>query len=74
MLPVFIVMFLFWKVWKKTKFIASKDVDLLTFRDAVDFEEEQFQVRDAEEKAFRQANGNPKDVKWFYDKLFGWIF
>lgn len=73
-LPVFIFLYFFWKFYKKTRLIPPAEVDLDTFRDVVDYEEEQFQAKDEEEKAIREAQGNPKDLKWFYHKIFGWIF
>lgn len=74
MLPVFIIMFFGWKFWKKTRLIPSEEVDLVTFKENFDYEEENFRAKDAEEQAYREAQGNPKDLKWFYDKIFGWIF
>lgn len=73
-LPVFVVMFAAFKIIKKTKMIPSLQVDLDTYRDVIDAEEEKFQLQDEEDKAIREAQGNPKDVKWFYEKCFGWIF
>lgn len=73
-LPVFLVMWLGYKFTKKTKLIPSLDVDLHTYRDVIDAEEEEFAQKDEEERAIREAQGNPKDLKWFYEKAFGWIF
>lgn len=73
-LPVFVIMFAAFKIIKKTKLIPSLQVDLDTYRDVIDAEEEKFQLQDEENKAIREAQGNPKDVRWFYEKVFGWIF
>ena len=73
-LPVFLIMFFSYKFIKKTKLIPAHQVDLDTYRDVVDAEEEEFALKDQEEKALREAQGNPKDLKWFYEKVFGWIF
>lgn len=73
-LPVFFIAWLGYKFTKKTKLIAPEHVDLQTYRDVIDAEEEAFQLRDEEEAAVRAAQGNPKDLKWFYEKMFGWIF
>lgn len=74
MLPVFVVMFFGWKFWKKTKLIPPSEVDLNTFKEVFDYEEEQFLLRDAEERKLREAEGNPINLRWFYNKIFGWIF
>ncbi|PVH20665.1 hypothetical protein CXQ85_004169 [Candidozyma haemuli] len=66
--------FVGWKFWKKTRLIPASEVDLDTFREVVDYEEEQYKAKDAEERAFRESQGNPKNFKWFYEKIFGWIF
>ncbi|GEQ67249.1 hypothetical protein JCM33374_g913 [Metschnikowia sp. JCM 33374] len=73
-LPVFFIAFISYKLIKKTKFRKAEEIDLVTFRDVIDAEEEKFQQQDEEEKAIRDAEGNPKTLKWFYEKCFGWIF
>ncbi|SGZ55335.1 CIC11C00000004441 [Sungouiella intermedia] len=73
-LPVFLLMFFGYKFTKKTRMIPSLQVDLNTYRDVVDAEEEKFRLQDEEDRAIREAQGNPKDFKWFYEKCFGWIF
>lgn len=73
-LPVFIIMLFGYKFWFKTKLIPPSQVDLNTFRDVVDAEEEQFQAKDAEEKAIREALGVGRDAQWWYERIFGWIF
>ncbi|OBA19149.1 hypothetical protein METBIDRAFT_79706 [Metschnikowia bicuspidata var. bicuspidata NRRL YB-4993] len=73
-LPVFFIAYIGYKLIKKTKFRKPEEIDLVTYRDVVDAEEERFKERDEEQKAIREAEGNPKDIKWFYEKCFGWIF
>lgn len=73
-LPVFLIMFATWKLLKKTRFLRLDEIDLFTYRDVIDAEEEKFRMKDEEDKAIREAQGNPKDIKWFYEKCFGWIF
>lgn len=73
-LPVFVIMFVGYKLIMKTKLIASLQVDLDTYRDVVDAEEEKYRLQDEENKAIREAQGNPKNFEWYYEKCFGWIF
>lgn len=73
-LPVFFIMLFGYKLIKKTKLLRAHEVDLDTFRDVIDAEEEIMAAKDEEEKAIREAQGNPRDFKWFYEKVFGWIF
>lgn len=73
-LPVFVIMFVGYKLIKKTKLIKPEDVDLDTYRDVVDAEEAEFQRKDEEQQAIWEAEGKPKNIKWFYEKCFGWIF
>ncbi|EDK43418.1 hypothetical protein LELG_01596 [Lodderomyces elongisporus NRRL YB-4239] len=74
MLPVLIILYLGYKIWKKTKWLSPQEVDLNTFRDVVDAEYEKFQAEDAERKAIREAEGKRFDREWFYEKFLGWIF
>lgn len=73
-LPVFLCLWLGYKFIMKSKVRNSLEVDLQTYKDVIDAEEEAFQQKDAEDKAVREAQGNPKDLQWFYEKAFGWIF
>ena len=73
-LPIFIIMLFGYKFIKKTQFVPSNEVDLDTYRDVIEAEEAEFQEKDDEMKAIREAQGNPKDWKWFYEKVFGWVF
>ena len=73
-LPVFIIMFVGFKLIKKTTWIPSSEVDMTTYRDVIDAEEKQFAMEEEEEKARREAEGNPKNAQWWYETLFGWIF
>lgn len=73
-LPVFLIFLFGYKFVKKTKLIKPEEVDLDTYRDVIDAEEEEFQRKEDEEKAIWEAEGKPKNLKWFYEKCFGWIF
>lgn len=73
-LPVFLIMFVGYKLIMKTKLIPSLQVDLDTYRDVIDAEEEKYRLQDEENKAIREAQGNPKNLEWYYEKCFGWIF
>lgn len=73
-LPVFLIMYFAFKFFYKTKIIPSHEVDMATYKDVVDAEEEAFAAEDEETKALRAAKGNPKDLKWFYNSILGWIF
>lgn len=74
MLPVFVIMGLAYKLIKKTSIIRSSDVDLETFKDVIDAEEEKFAADAAEKEALREAQGNPHDKEWYYNKFIGWLF
>ncbi|EMG46659.1 hypothetical protein G210_3079 [Candida maltosa Xu316] len=73
-LPIFIILFVGYKVIYKTKWLRSDEVDLVTYRDVIDAEFDQFEAEDAERKALREAEGKRFDGRWFYDKFLGWIF
>lgn len=73
-LPVFILMYFGYKLVKKTSIIKVGDVDLYTFRDVIDAEEEKYAADEAEKEALREAQGNPHDREWYYDKFIGWLF
>lgn len=38
----FILLFLSWKIWKKTKFVPPEDADIVSGKDAVDYHEKMF--------------------------------
>lgn len=73
-LPVFGIMYLVFKLYYRTKAFKPHEVDLATYRDVIDADEEQFAAAADEKKALREAEGNPRDKDWFYDKFLGWIF
>lgn len=73
-LPVFVMMGLAYKFIKKTSIIRSSDVDLETYKDVIDAEEEKFAADAAEKEALREAQGNPHDKEWYYNKFIGWLF
>lgn len=53
MLPIFALMFLGWKYWKKTKFIPASEVDLVSYREAFDYQEEQKMGRRRRKERFK---------------------
>ncbi|KAK6457825.1 dicarboxylic amino acid permease [Scheffersomyces xylosifermentans] len=73
-LPVFVIMYFGYKIYHKTSILRPDEVDLETFRDVIDAEAEKYEADAAEKEAIRQAEGNPHDKEWFYDKFLGWIF
>ncbi|KAK6202633.1 dicarboxylic amino acid permease [Scheffersomyces amazonensis] len=73
-LPVFVIMFVGYKLYFKTKWIPSSEVDLHTFKDVIDAEAEIFKQEDQERKARREAEGKMFDKEWFYEKFLGWLF
>ncbi|CAK9438588.1 uncharacterized protein LODBEIA_P28120 [Lodderomyces beijingensis] len=73
-LPVFVIIFVGYKLFYKSKWLKPEEVDLDTFRDVVDAEYEQYLVEEAERKAVRDAEGRKYDKAWFYEKFLGWIF
>lgn len=73
-LPVFVLMYAGFKIFYRTKHVRAIEADMATYKDVVDAEEEAWAQEDQEAKALRAANGNPHDLRWFYDKVLGWIF
>ncbi|BAP72815.1 dicarboxylic amino acid permease [Kluyveromyces marxianus] len=70
-IPVYIISYVGYKLWNKTKLIPSEEVDLVSFKEPVDLEEEEGKLLDEERAAYIKAHG--KDMKWYYEKIFGWI-
>ncbi|CDO94804.1 unnamed protein product [Kluyveromyces dobzhanskii CBS 2104] len=70
-IPTYIISYVGYKLWYKTKIIKSEDVDLFSFKEPVDMEEEEGKLLDEERAAYVAANG--KDFRWFYEKIFGWV-
>lgn len=73
-LPIFVIMYIVFKVYHRTKTLKADEVDLDTYRDVIDAEEEQYASAAAEKKALREAQGNPKDKDWYYETFLGWLF
>lgn len=73
-LPVFLACYFGFKIWFRTKAFKPSEVDMATYRDVIDAEEDAFAQEAAEKKAYREAQGNPRDKEWFYDKFIGWLF
>ncbi|SCU92965.1 LADA_0G00606g1_1 [Lachancea dasiensis] len=71
-IPVFFICYVGYKVIMRTKLIAPENVDLHTFKAAIDAEEEEGKVHDKErEEQLRNQKFTPG---WFYDRFLGWIF
>lgn len=73
-LPIFVIMYFGFKFYYKTSIIPSDEVDMVTYRDVIDAEEERYAAEEAENKALREAKGNPKDKQWYYETFIGWLF
>lgn len=73
-LPIFVIMYIVFKLYHRTKTLKADEVDLDTYRDVIDAEEEQYASAAAEKKALREAQGNPKDKDWYYETFLGWLF
>lgn len=73
-LPFFFIIFIGHMIYRRTKFWTALEIDLDTYRDVIDAEAEAFAKQAAERKAIREAEGNPKNGEWFYQKFLGWIF
>ncbi|CCD26834.1 dicarboxylic amino acid permease NDAI_0I02660 [Naumovozyma dairenensis CBS 421] len=71
-LPVFFFCYFGYKFTYKTKVIDPLKVDLYTFKAAIDQEEEDGKMADAEKAERIKQNG--KNFEWFYDKFLGNIF
>lgn len=71
-IPVFTICFFGYKFVKKTKFVKPHEADLYTFKAAVDLEEEEWKVIEAEKRE-RIKNGG-RNLEWFYEKFLGKIF
>ncbi|AOA65327.1 Dicarboxylic amino acid permease [Komagataella phaffii CBS 7435] len=70
-IPYYFICFFGYKFITGAKRHKSAEVDLLTHKDVIDAEEEEYAFAEAELKAER---GNKKDAQWLYDRIFGWIF
>ena len=71
-LPVFFISFFGYKFYYKTKFVKPEEADLYTFKAAVDQEEEDGKIKDAETAERIKVNG--KNWEWFYEKYLGKVF
>ncbi|AET38203.1 dicarboxylic amino acid permease Ecym_2480 [Eremothecium cymbalariae DBVPG len=71
-IPVYILCFVCYKIVHKTKWIKSANVDLFTYKTAIDLEEEEGKLEMMRLKEERKQHG--WTWKQFYDYIFGWIF
>lgn len=72
-IPVFIISYFGYKIIRKTKIIKSTEVDLYTFKAAIDEEEEQGKIDDAEKRE-KLKNSKNKVWFWLYDNIVSNIF
>lgn len=70
-IPVYLICLFGYKIIMKTKTVKPHEADLYSYKDVIDAEEIECKREEEEERALR---GDKKDVKWFYEKFFGWIF
>ena len=71
-IPVYLICYVGYKVVYRTKLIKPEDVDLYTFKDAIDAEEEEYKL--LEKERLENMENSPKNFKWFYETFLGWIF
>lgn len=71
-IPVYIISYFGYKWIKGSKIIPAEEVDLYTFKEAIDLEEEEGR-REEEERKMNLKNSK-KDFNWFYQTFLGWIF
>ncbi|CCC69807.1 hypothetical protein NCAS_0D02260 [Naumovozyma castellii] len=71
-IPVFFISYFGYKLIYKTKIIDPLEVDLYTFKAAIDQEEEDGKLEDIARKERIKANG--RNFEWFYDKFLSNIF
>lgn len=71
-IPVYAVCYFGYKWTYKTKVVKPEEVDLFTFKESIDLDEEEWKIRD-QEKADRLKNKR-KDFEWFYETFLGKIF
>ncbi|CEP62651.1 dicarboxylic amino acid permease LALA0_S06e00562g [Lachancea lanzarotensis] len=71
-IPVFFICYVGYKLIMRTKLIAPEDVDLYTFKAAIDAEEEEGKIYDAEHE--EKLKNEKWSLDWIYDRFLGWIF
>ncbi|KAG7885763.1 hypothetical protein KL938_000795 [Ogataea parapolymorpha] len=70
-IPVFLIALFGYKIIKKTKTVKPEEADLVTYKDVIDLETEEFERLEEERKV---ARGGKKDLSWFYDHTVGYVF
>lgn len=71
-IPVYAVLYFGYKLVKKTHRIKPENVDLVTFKEAIDFEQEEYEIKEQEKMKRLESKG--KDLEWFYEKFLGKLF
>ena len=71
-LPVFFFCYFGYKFYYKTKIIKPLEVDLYTYKEALDRDEELWKIREAENK--EALKNSKRSFQWFYEAYLGKIF
>ncbi|PNS14914.1 Proline-specific permease [Sphaceloma murrayae] len=69
-IPVYLGLIFGHKWFTKSKTITPLECDLYTGKDIIDREEEEFLAA----KALKEANENPRGMRWFYKTFIAWLF
>lgn len=67
-IPLYLILIFGWKIIKKTKGVKPEHADLWSGKGVIDRDEEEWKVREAEEKL------NGKQKGWFYRNFVSWLF
>lgn len=67
-IPLYLIMIFGWKLVKKTKGVRPETADIWSGKDAIDRDEEEWRIRDFEQKEKKKGQG------WFYRTFVSWLF
>ncbi|KAH3668179.1 hypothetical protein OGAPHI_001933 [Ogataea philodendri] len=70
-IPVFLISLFGYKIIMRTKTVKPEEADLVTYKDVIDAETEEYEL--LEEKKVAARNGK-KDLGWLYDHSVGYLF
>ncbi|GME79901.1 unnamed protein product [Ambrosiozyma monospora] len=70
-IPIYLIAIVSWKVIKKTKRVKPEEADLVTYKDVIDAETEEYERSQREKE---MARGGKKDAGWWYDHTLGYVF
>ncbi|EDO14786.1 hypothetical protein Kpol_358p3 [Vanderwaltozyma polyspora DSM 70294] len=71
-LPLYVIFYFGYKIIYKTKLVKAEEADLYSFKEAIDREEAEGKIKEAEAK--ERLKNSKKSLKWFYEKYLGYIF